>query len=152
MAKNTVKVRCYLNIIDEEKAGGVITPGMLVVLGSANTVIAHAAAGGNVAPKFALEDNLQGKGVDDNYASGDMVQSWTPTRGDRVYALLKASSTAVAIGDFLESAGNGTLQKHVADEVSSAGALTSNTNQIVAIAKEAVTPGTSSVRCIVEVI
>jgi hypothetical protein len=152
MAKNTVKVRCYLNIIDEYEAGGTITPGMVVALASTGKVAVHSAAGGNVFPKFALEDDLQGNSITDNYSSGDMVQVWTPTPGDRVYALLKANSAAVNIGDALESGGDGTLVKYVADETSSGGSLTVNSNQIVAIAKEAVTPSTTNARIIVEII
>jgi hypothetical protein len=144
MAKHTVKIRCYLNIIDEEIAGGAITPGMLVSKNSDDEIVAHATAAGTAIPKFALEDDLQGKGIDDAYAEGDKAQCWTPTRGDRVYALLKAESAAVAIGDFLESAGDGTLQKF--------SAIDAKPNQIVAIAKEAVTPGTANARIIVEIV
>ena len=119
MAKNTIKVKKYSDHIEEIVAGGTITPGMLIAEGSGGTVAAHASAGGNAIPMFALEDELQGKEISDTYVSGDQVQCWYPYRGDQVYAILKDGETIV-VGDLLESAGDGTLQKHTAD---SAGAV-----------------------------
>ena len=119
MAKNTIKVKKYGDHVEEIAAGGTITPGMLIAEGSAGTVTVHSSAGANALPMFALEDELQGNGVDDDYSSGDRVQCWYPYRGDQVYALLKDGETIV-VGDLLESAGDGYLQKHTAD---SAGAV-----------------------------
>jgi hypothetical protein len=115
----TIKIKKYSDHIEEIAAGGTITPGHLIAEGSAGTVVVHASAGQNAIPMFALEDELQGKAITDNYASGDQVQCWIPYRGDQVYAIL-ADGEDIAIGDLLESAGDGTLQKHVA---SSAGAV-----------------------------
>ncbi len=58
---------------------------------------------------FALEDELQGKGIDDAYAVSAQIQCWIPGRGDMVYALLEDGED-VEVGEFLESAGNGKLQ------------------------------------------
>jgi hypothetical protein len=139
MAKNTIKVKKYSDVIEEYTATAVaITPGYLLELTSAGLVQAHSSAGGNVAPPmFALEDELQGNGITDNITASAKVQVWIPYRGDMVYALLKDGEN-VAIGDLLESAGNGQLQKYVADAETSAGTTTIYGNQIVAVALEAV--------------
>jgi len=143
MAYNTIKLTKYLDIVAEYDAASTITPGMLIELGSGGTVAAHATAGGNVLPMFALEDELQGHDIEDQFAAGDEVQCWVPVRGDIVYAIL-ADGQDVSIGDSLESAGNGYLQKHTADLESwesgskqEAGSITVYGNQIVGIALEA---------------
>jgi hypothetical protein len=85
---------------------------------------------------FAVEDDLQGNGIDDDYSSGDMVQVWIPQRGDEVYAFLEDGND-VDTNNFLESAGNGNLQKHTPDTESiatdsSAAVASFYTNQIIA--------------------
>jgi len=54
---------------------------------------------------------LQGNGIDDSYSADDPVQVWIPYRGDEFYGVL-IDGENVAIGDFLESAGNGYLKKY----------------------------------------
>lgn len=142
MAYNTVKVKKYSDVIEEAAANATITPGMLIELMNTAKVRAHATASGDVTPiMFALEDELQGDGIEDNYAANDRVQCWIPYRGDQVYAIL-ADGENVAIGDKLASAGDGSLKKHITEaeswEVSEAGVVHVYPNQIVAIAKEAV--------------
>lgn len=147
MAKNTVKLKNYMPtpIMEEYTATAVaITPGKLVELTSAGLVQAHATAAGNVLPAmFVVEDELQGGGIDTNLAASSKVQVWIPTRGDQVYALLKTGET-VAIGDALESAGAGLLQKHVADTWTSANVGTVYGNAIVGVALEAMTASGST--------
>lgn len=111
---NTVKLKSYNDVQEEFVANATITPGMLIELMSTEKVRVHATAGGNVIPMFALEDELQGDGIDDNYTANDQVQVWIPTRGDQVNAIVHDGETIV-IGDFLESAGNGKLRKHGTD-------------------------------------
>lgn len=111
MAKNTIKIKNYSNTNEELVAAAAITPGNLVEVASTGKVQKHSTAGGNALPKFAVEDELQGKGIDEDYAAADQVQVWTPGRGDMVYALL-ADGQDVSIGDFLESDGAGKLQAH----------------------------------------
>jgi len=130
MAKNTIKLKNYSKVFEEYIAAGVITPGFLLEYTSEGKVQAHSSAGQNMIPMFALEDELQGNGITDAYEVDNQVQVWVPGRGDEVYALLKDGED-VAKGDFLESDGNGYLQKHVAES-------SSYTNQIVAQALEAV--------------
>ena len=133
MAKNTIKLKKYSDVIEEFVANAAITPGHLVELMSTGKVKKHATAGGNVAPiMFALEDSMQGYGIDDDYDALDPAQIWLPHPGDEVYAIL-ADDNDVAIGDLLESAGDGTLRKHGVD---STGAY--YLRAIVAVAIEAV--------------
>jgi len=133
MAKNTVILKDYLKIREEYEAAAAITPGFLIEMTSAGKVPAHSSAGQNMIHMFALEDELQGNGISDAYSSGDQVQCWIPQRGDQVYALLD-DGESVTKGDFLESAGNGNLQKYTAD----AEGVANYTNQIVGIALETV--------------
>lgn len=108
---NTIKLKNYLNVFEEYVANAAITPGHLIELISTGKVRVHATEDGNVLPMFAIEDELQGNGIDDAYAADDQVQCWIPTRGDQVNAILKDEETVV-IGDFLVSAGNGELKKY----------------------------------------
>jgi hypothetical protein len=94
--------------------------------------------------QFAVEDELQGGSIDDAYAASSRVQVWTPQRGDVVYALLKDGQNVV-IGDLLESAGDGTLQKWVADTWTSQNVGTIYGQVIVGTALEAVDLSNSAV-------
>lgn len=123
MKYNTIKLKKYSDIVEEFVAIGVITPGMLVE-NAPTGVRAHSGAGGNAYPIFATEDSFQGKTVDEAYAIGDQVQLWIPGRGDQVNAILEDGETVI-IGDWLESAGNGKLRKHVADVVDESWAASS---------------------------
>ena len=107
MAKNTIKLKKYSDVIEEFVADAAITPGMLVALNASGAVIPHGEAAGNAIPMFALEDELQGKTIDDAYAADDPVQVWIAGRGDIVNAIANESITA---GAFLVSAGNGKLK------------------------------------------
>lgn len=158
MAKNTIKLKNYMPtpIMEEYTATAVaITPGHLLELTSAGLVQKHSTASGNVLPAiFAVEDELQGNGIDTAFAVSAKLQCWIPTRGDQVYAWL-ADGEDVAIGDPLESAGDGTLQKHVPDIDSAADVETIYGNSIVAVALEAVDLTNSAVaagRIIVRII
>ena len=128
-------------ILKERKANAAITPGHLIEVMNTGNVRVHSTAGGQAQRAFALENDLIGKGIDDAYAQNDNVRYAVFPPGAEVNALLVTGET-VAIGDFLESAGNGTLQ------VSSTPVEGSN----VAIALAAVTGGGSPLRCRVEVL
>jgi len=135
MAKETIKLKNYSDVLEEYTAASTIIPGELIELISAGTVRPHATEGGNALPMFAVEDALQGNGIDDTYASGDKVQCWIPTRGDIVNAILEDGAT-VNIGDFLVSNGAGMLQKLVDVQISSQAAETVYPASIVGIALE----------------
>lgn len=126
MAKNTVKLKKYLDIIEEMVAHAAITPGMLIEQLSTGKVRAQSAAGSVSIPMVALEDELQGKGIDDAYAADDPVQVWVVQRGEIVNAILTTGQTIV-IGDELTATGDGTLKEATYED------------EVVAIAVEAVT-------------
>jgi len=133
MALKSIKIKNFSDVNEEYTATAVaIIPGTLIAIDSSANVQAHATAGGNVLPMFAVEDELQGKGIDDTYAASDKIQCWIPGRGDIVMAIL-ADDEDVSIGDFLESNGSGLMQAHAAD----ASNAPNVTNQIVGQALEA---------------
>lgn len=110
MAKNTIKLKDYLHVVEEYDAAAAITPGMLVEVTSGGKVQAHSVDGGDGLPvMFANEDEFQGKTINDDYAIGDKVQCWIPQRGDMVYALL-ANGENVAVGAALSSNADGSLK------------------------------------------
>lgn len=110
-AAHTIRIQDFSNIRREAVGLGTITPGHLLAINNTGKVIPHNVAAGDQRAMFAVEDDLQGKDINDNYASGDMVSYHIFRRGDRVNAIL-ASGQNIAIGDKLESAGNGKLRKY----------------------------------------
>jgi len=112
MAYNTVKLKKYNDIIEEYVANAALMPGELVEIMSTGLIRKHSGAGQTAAAMFALEDELQGKGLGVNgaYAAGDRVQVWHATPGEVVYARL-ADEEKVVIGDFVQSNGLGQLRK-----------------------------------------
>jgi hypothetical protein len=143
MARKPTKVvviKQFTPILAEFKANAAgILPGHLLNLASATNVRVHNVAGGNAVPWFADVDNLQGSTITDTYTVNERVQVRKFRAGDEVLAILKDGEN-VAAGDFLESAGDGTLQKHIAD-ASNASNLT---NQIVGMSLEALDLSDSS--------
>ena len=89
MSYNTVKIKKYVDIVEEYVASEAISPGMLVEITSAGLVKKHATEGGNALTMIALEDELQGEGLTDSYSAGDVVQCWIPRRGDQGYVQLE---------------------------------------------------------------
>jgi hypothetical protein len=94
---------------EEDRAASTITPGMLLATNSSGTVRPHNVAAGAHERKFALEDRLQGLGIDDDYASGDLVFSVHANPGDVIYAWL-ANGEHATPDEFLTSNGDGTLK------------------------------------------
>lgn len=124
---------------DDAVADATITPGDLLNI-TATGVIRHATAAGNAVPIFAVNASDQNKGIDDNYSAADMARFVIAQRGTVVNARVAASAAAIALGDYLESAGNGTVRKHTAQAINESGSATVNiqANSVVAIATEAV--------------
>lgn len=118
MAKHTIKLKKYSDVIKEKIAASAITPGMLITYDTNGKVKAHDGSEEEAVPMFALEDELQGKGIDDAYAADDPVQCWIPYRGDEVYAIL-VDGENVAIGALLASDGSGNLKEHNPDSATS---------------------------------
>lgn len=93
-------------------AGVDITPGMLIELASATEVKPHATAGGDASPKFALSVEMDGRGIDDDYAEdGEAIDSYFAKSGEWINALL-ADGEDVAAGVLLESDGAGALAEY----------------------------------------
>jgi len=116
MAYKTIAVISEGSVQKEALASGTVTPGMLLeqTSAAAATVKAHAVAGGHAQSAFAVEDDLQGNDIDDNYATGARVLYKVFRPGDEVYALL-ANGENIAIGDKLSSNGDGYLKKATVD-------------------------------------
>ena len=139
MAYNTILLKGENPNIEEIEANAAITPGMLVEEMTTGLLRAHATRNGNAAAMFALENELEGEEIGDNYAAGERVRVWHPQKGDQVYALL-ADGESVVIGDMLGSNGDGFLK-----EIKGGDSATEDLPaSIVAKAKEAVDRSTSS--------
>jgi hypothetical protein len=82
---------------------------MLISLNGSGVYVPHAVADGPAARAFAIEDALQGKTIDDNYASGDLVRFIIALPGDHVLGILETGAN-VADGALLASNGAGLLQ------------------------------------------
>ena len=93
----------------EREAGATISPGHLVEVISTDLVQVHSTAAGNAQKAFAVENEVIGNGIDDDYLVGDWVLYEVLEPGAEVQALMFTGESAV-IGDFVESAGNGTLR------------------------------------------
>lgn len=88
-----------------------LTPGHLIErFNSSGTMLykKHATAGA-AGSTYATEQSMINKGVDDAYASGDLVEATIGSKGTNIWALI-ASGQTIVNGDKLESAGNGTLR------------------------------------------
>lgn len=108
MAINTIKI-IGSGRHEEALAGASLSPGHLVALASTGKVAKHASRAGIAERLFAVEDALQGRGVDTAYATDEIVSLYLAQPGDVVNAFLKAG-TNYAKGDILTSAGDGTLE------------------------------------------
>jgi len=96
-------------IRNEEDAGVAITPGMLLTFDGSGDVIPHNVEGGTASPNFAVENDFVGNGMDVAYAVADRVQYDSLHVGQQVNSLLRAGAAAITKGDYMVSAGNGTL-------------------------------------------
>jgi len=131
---------------NENDAAGVITPGDLLSIDSNGAVIRHASDGGNAPATFAVEEDFLGRGMADDYASGERVQHETLHAGQQVNALVAASATAISIGDELTSNGDGKLR------AVTAGSPTIGDEAVVARALIAVASVASIQRVVAEIV
>ena len=129
-------------------AAATIYPGYLCEwTTTAGTVQVHGTAGGTNNKMFALINDLKGGDITTNYPINERVQLGVFTRGSEVNGML-SENQAIAVGDLLESAGDGTLQEWASDP--SLGAV--NYLAIIGQALEAVTTATGeTARCKIEV-
>lgn len=98
---------------EQHQASEAITPGHLIepvpTGDTAGQWRKHATAGGDSARIFALERGEMGLGIDDAYAINDYVKAGHFGKGMRVNGLI-ASGQNLKRGNFVESAGDGTLR------------------------------------------
>lgn len=155
MASNTIILEGD-PMYKKAKADGAITPGHLLEKGTdSGDMKSHSTSGGNNNRAFAVEDSLQGNGIDDDYSDNNEIKYAVCQRGVEVYAILTTSQT-ISDGDALESAGDGTLQKHTPPDIDSTGAFKTYTGKayydsLAAYAREAVTTTSSTARIKIEV-
>lgn len=126
-------------------AKATITPGMLIERVADRGVQPHSSAGDGAQLSFAMEYDLTGLTIDDDYAAGtedtpgDQVLYFVGRYGDEVYALLDAGES-VADAGWLASAGNGYLRAAQSGDAPVAQALEAVDNSA----------GTAAARVIVE--
>lgn len=98
---------------EDNKAAEAITPGHLIDYDGNGDWVKHATAAGFSVGRFALEREELGQDMNDDYAIGDTVKAGLCPRGVRVNAII-ASGQNITKGNFLESAGDGTLRVYAA--------------------------------------
>ncbi len=92
------------------KAAASLYPGHLCEEASATTCQKHSGAALNGIPCVAEQQGELNKGTTDAYAQNDFVKLYYPLRGEQVYVRVAAGATAITVGAFLESAGDGTVR------------------------------------------
>lgn len=98
-------------ISDEALANEVLSPGHLVELLSTGKVQKADVVTGELPVSVAFEQEYLGKEITVAYAAEDTVVYITPVRGGVVYVRVPASAAAIVIGDRLEAATGGVVQK-----------------------------------------
>ena len=106
----------------ERDANTTITPGMLVELNSANEVLPHNTPGGWSDKWVAVENDIAGDDLDHAYLAGEVVLINVCKPGDEVYILV-ADGENIAIGDDLESDGNGKVRSVFGEESGAGGGV-----------------------------
>lgn len=99
------------SVMKELVAAATITPGMQVALTSAGKWTPQATALVQSLSAWAVEYDLTGRGIDDNYSANDWVQAFIVPPGSEINALIPASAVAIVIGDPVTSNGNGMVKK-----------------------------------------
>ena len=118
MAANTIILKGPLEFRYEEgKAAAAITPGHFVEQTTGGLIQKKAStAGSRKKLAVAIEDALQGKTIDDAYATNDVVRYYLPFAGDKLQVIIKAGTAAIVIGDKLTDNGDGTFRKQSGTE------------------------------------
>jgi hypothetical protein len=149
MALNTILLKGE-RVMREAQANAAITPGHLVETMSTGKIRKHSTAAGNAKTQFAVENELAAKEISVDYAADDTCFYMICDGCNEVNALVAAAAPAITRGDFLESAGDGTLRKVVVAAATSS----AQRNSVVAIALESVdnSGGGTPVRLKVEVL
>jgi len=106
----TLKINGVAPIRKEAVAAGTIKPGYIVDRDSANKFAARSSADLAGPTYIAVENDVIGDGIDDDYSAGDQVQVNVFRPGDEVFMLVAAGHAAIALGDLLQSADDGTVK------------------------------------------
>jgi len=107
---NKITLKQFVAAQKEAAAAGAIIPGYLVELKADGELQAHSTGAGDINSLYiAKADDYIGKGIDEDYASGDQVRYEVGHNGEE-YNMLLAVGESVTKDDLLESAGDGTLQ------------------------------------------
>jgi hypothetical protein len=93
----------------EGEASSAIKPGDLIEFGGSKDLQRHSTVGGAGRKAIALENDLIGRGIDDDYALGETVRYGIMSPGTEVYVRLQAGETCTK-GQALESDGFGRFQ------------------------------------------
>ena len=72
-------------VLKEREADAAITPGDLVEIMTTGNLRRHATLGGAAQRAFALENDLIGKGIDDDYAAGETCRYGVYQPGAEVF-------------------------------------------------------------------
>ncbi len=98
--------------VEDGISTSVVTPGDLLSIdaGAENQVERQTPAAGVALKYIAMPLTDIGKGIDDDYASGDTIKFLRAVSGDKIFGLVPASAAAIVRGNFLESAGAGKLR------------------------------------------
>ncbi len=128
-------------------AGSAIIAGYLVEELPAGTVQEHSTAADNAQKLIALTNLSNGGTLADAYGVGETVRYGAFHAGQKAFMRLAATAPAIVIGDALESAGDGTVRKQVAD------AATDDTQRdaLVAYAVEAIDNSSGPADVLIEV-
>ena len=110
-APNTIFLGGEQTVVADLAGSGVIKPGHLVERFNSGGVIRWRVATADIdgVPAVALDHAMANEGVDDTYATGDLVEVGIGHKGSS-YWMLIASGQNVAAGVLLGSAGDGTLK------------------------------------------
>lgn len=136
MAYKTIAVSPGEMVEREADAAEAITPGHLVEVNSSGNLIKHNSAGVRAQKSFALENDIVGDGIGDAYSANDRAKYAIFSKGSEVLAWLSAGDN-VAIGDYLESNGDGLLRKVVDQNLNPSGAPVLEQENFIGIAREA---------------
>ena len=125
-------------------AASIITPGHLLE-GPDAALAEHSVAAGTAVRKFAVENDIVGNGIDDDYAAADTVLYGVFPAGTKVYAI--AGTGGVTAEDIVESDG-GTIPGALRTQAASAATAQSSRNSVVG---KALTTATVGLRFVLEV-
>jgi len=129
----TIRLRQTRSYVDEaiiNNASASFVPGILVEFTSTGEVVAHSSADDNARAMFLVEQDTGDQDINTAYLADSTAEYLVCNSGDRILARV-AAAQAITTGDFLSSAGDGTLKTAAAPAANA-------TQNLVAVAKETV--------------